>query len=134
VIRLALIALAAASMTACSGARERIAGAIPFGGDDIAGEPVTLAELSDSPGVFAGRVIAVPGVFTLDRGEACLEDQGRAIAIRVTPEQRQSLAALDDAPVIAAGEFSQSLCPRGALCPALCARAGFALLQDIQPQ
>jgi len=133
-IRAALILLTVLAMAACAETRNRMADMIAADEVDFAGDPVTLAELADEPGVFAGRLISVPGAFSMMGGQACLTDRGRAIAIRLTPEQYALYETLEGAPVVATGEFSQTLCPRGALCPNLCARAGFSQLEDVQAQ
>lgn len=133
-IRAALILLTALALSGCAETRNRMADIIAAGEVDFAGDPVTLAELADEPGVFAGRLISVPGEFSMMGGQACLTDRGRAIAIRLSPEQYALYAPMEGAPVVATGEFSQTLCPRGSLCPNLCARAGFTQLEDIQSQ
>jgi len=132
-VRLFLVLLASLALSACNETRERAAQAIPFMGEDgPPGETVTLSELAASPSVYAGRLISVSGLMSVNGEEACLEDRGLAIAVRLSPEQATAHQSLDDAPMTATGVFDQNICPAGQLCPTLCARAGFARLEELR--
>ena len=128
--RIALILLSL-SLSACAGTRERVAEALPFSGDGP-DNLVTLAELAAEPNVYAGRLISVPGDISVEGATACLEDQGVAIAIRLSPEQAEMYRAFNMRPVLASGVFDQNICPANQLCPTLCARSGFARLEELE--
>lgn len=106
----------------------------PWTEDRQTPQRVTLAELSAHPGVYADRLIAVPGGMTMYAGQACLEDRGRAIAIRLTPQEAEYYAGARDYKVVATGRFDQDLCGPAFACPSLCSFGGFQELENLTLQ
>lgn len=106
----------------------------PWTDEAEAPQRVTLAELSAHPGVYADRLISVAGGMTMHAGQACLEDRGHAIAIRLTPQEAEYYAGARDYQVVATGRFDQDLCGPAYDCPSLCSFGGFQELKNLTLQ
>ncbi len=126
-----ILPLACLTLAACGGPDGPMA---PWTDEAETPQRVTLAELSAHPGVYADRLISVSGGMTMYAGQACLEDRGRAIAIRLTTEEAEYYAGAQDYQVVATGRFNQDLCGPAYDCPSLCSFGGFQRLENLALQ